>query len=125
MMPFARIPHTYAVLANFSSGLDGLLTLVVYRLLKTQGFTDRTAIIGSLFLSLQFPVLRVSWGMPSEIIGVSIGVLALLLLAATTYNLYLLGLRGNVVFTGFEASCKARFMKHGTQMFGRHEDIEA
>jgi hypothetical protein len=86
MMPFVRIASPYTVLAVFSPVLHGFLALAVYKFLRTEEFTARVALFGSLFVVTQFPVLRLSWDMLSELLAVSIGVLALLLLRARSYS---------------------------------------
>jgi hypothetical protein len=87
MIPVAQIVHPYTVLAVFSPALHGLLALAAYKFLRTEELTARLALFGSLFVVTQFPVLRLSWDMLSELLGVSIGVLTLVLLAASTHDL--------------------------------------
>jgi hypothetical protein len=82
LIPFNRILSPYTLLSIFSIILYGILTLTVYRFLRVEGLPDRAALLGSLFVAIQFPVLRLSWDMPAEVLAISIGILVLSLVSS-------------------------------------------
>lgn len=81
-IPFTEVLSPYAVLAIFSPAVYGILALATYHFLtETQGFAKKIALLGAFFVAIQFPVLRMSWDMPSETLAAATAILTIAILA--------------------------------------------
>ena len=81
-IPIAFVLPAYVVLAVLSPAVYGILALATYHFLRgTQVFSNKVALLGAFFVAIQFPVLRMSWDMPSETLAAALGILILCIVA--------------------------------------------